>query len=124
MRKDCSLSKLTHEQQADLFDWLSSDTLDSVKQRVAKSPPDGFGIKTHITTLSRFYQQRHAEIRDRDRADAIASASANQDPKPFIECARRSHAPPREVGAGVLDVVGALARCDADLSADNTWSPR
>ncbi|MFI5896827.1 S8 family peptidase [Actinoplanes sp. NPDC051513] len=38
--------------------------------------------------------------------------------------ARRSHAPPREVGAGVLDVVGALARCDADLSADNTWSPR
>jgi subtilisin family serine protease len=38
--------------------------------------------------------------------------------------ARRSHAPPDEVGAGVLDVVEALARCDADLSADDTWRTR
>ncbi len=38
--------------------------------------------------------------------------------------ARLSHAPPHEVGAGVLDVVGALGRCDADLSAPETWSPR
>lgn len=94
MRKDCSLSKLNDEQQADLFDWLSTDSLESVKQRVAKPVPDGFGIKTHTTSLGRFYRQRHADLRQRDLAETIALASANahEDGKAFIESARRNHA--------------------------------
>jgi hypothetical protein len=92
MRKDCSLSNLTEEQLADLFDWLSTGALDAVKQRVAKPPPDGFGIKTHTTTLARFYRQRHSEIRNRDLAEALASAPTVEKCKPFIDSARRNHA--------------------------------
>jgi hypothetical protein len=51
MRKDCALSVLSEEQQADLFDWLTTDTYDVVLRRIAQPPPDGFGIKTHINSL-------------------------------------------------------------------------
>jgi hypothetical protein len=68
MRKDCALSKLTEEQQADLFDWLTTGTYDDVLKRIAQPPPKGFGIKTHINSLFRFYKDRQAQIRARDFA--------------------------------------------------------
>ncbi|HUS37104.1 MAG TPA: hypothetical protein VM680_17290 [Verrucomicrobiae bacterium] len=71
MRKDCALSKLTDEQQADLFDWLHTDTYESVLKRMAQPVPDGFGIKTHINSLHRFYQQRQAELRALDLANLL-----------------------------------------------------
>ena len=54
MRKDCAFSSLTEEQQADLFDWLST-IYDVVLKRIAQPPPYGFGIKTHINSLHRFF---------------------------------------------------------------------
>jgi hypothetical protein len=66
MRKDCVLSKLTEEQQADLFDWLTTDTYDVVLKRIAQPPPKGFGIRTHINSLFRFYKERQGEIRARE----------------------------------------------------------
>jgi hypothetical protein len=68
MRSDAALSKLTDEQQADLFDWLTTGTYDVVLKRIAQPPPEGFGIKTHINSLYRFYEQRQAAIRAQDLA--------------------------------------------------------
>lgn len=71
MRSDAALSVLTEEQQADLFDWLTTDTYDVVLKRIAQPPPDGFGIKTHINSLYRFYEQRQAAIRAHDLAALV-----------------------------------------------------
>src|SRR3954462_14367721 len=68
MRSDAALSKLNEDQQADLFDWLTTDTYDVVLKRIAQPPPDGFGIKTHLNSLYRFYEQRQAAIRAYDLA--------------------------------------------------------
>jgi hypothetical protein len=78
MRKDCALSKLTEEQQADLFDWLTTDTYDVVLKRIAQPPPQGLGIKTHINSLYRFYEQRQAAIRAHD----LAALSTQNPPEP------------------------------------------
>jgi hypothetical protein len=77
MRRDCVFSSLTDEQQADLFDWLSAESYESVKKRIALPPPDGFGINAHINTLFRFFQQRQALNRARDLADVIAAIPPN-----------------------------------------------
>src|SRR4051812_22731342 len=66
MRSDAALSILTEEQQADLFDWLTTETYDVVLKRIAQPPPYGFGIKTHLNSLYRFYEQRQAAIRAHD----------------------------------------------------------
>jgi hypothetical protein len=72
MRSDATLSKLTEEQQADLFDWLTTDSYDVVLKRIAQPPPKGFGIKTHINSLYRFYEQRQAQLRAHDLANLVA----------------------------------------------------
>jgi hypothetical protein len=72
MRSDAALSVLTEEQQADLFDWLTAGTYESVLKRIAQPPPGGFGIKTHINSLYRFYEQRQAQIRALDLANIVA----------------------------------------------------
>lgn len=66
MRSDAALFALTEEQQADLFDWLTTDTYEVVLKRIAQPPPKGFGIKTHINSLYRFYEQRQAQLRAHD----------------------------------------------------------
>src|SRR5207253_4045320 len=85
MRKDCALSKLTEEQKADLFDWLTTDTYDVVLKRVAQPPPQGFGIKTHINSLYRFYQQRQAQIRAEDLVNLSATRRSSGSPLPMGE---------------------------------------
>jgi hypothetical protein len=76
MRSDAALSKLTEEQQADLFDWLATDTYETVLKRIAQPPPDGFGIKTHINSLYRFYEQRQAQLRAVDLANIVAATQS------------------------------------------------
>jgi hypothetical protein len=83
MRSDAALSKLTEEQQADLFDWLTIDTYDVVLKRIAKPAPDGFGIKTHINSLYRFYEQRQAAIRAADLT-ALSSKELASDSVPSV----------------------------------------
>ena len=80
MRCDAALAKLTEEQQADLFDWLTNDTYAAVLKRIAQRPRRGFGIKTHINSLQRFYEQRQAQIRARDLANLKSSGEAPDEP--------------------------------------------
>jgi hypothetical protein len=97
MRKDCALSKLNEEQQADLFDWLSVNTYEAVLKQIAHPPPDGFGVKTHINSLHRFYAQRQAQIRARDLANLIASGQGDASPsQPSASNHRREGEAPDE----------------------------
>jgi hypothetical protein len=79
MRSHAALSVLTEEQQADLFDWLTTDTYDVVLKRIAQPPPDGFGVKTHINSLYRFYEQRQAQFRAHDLAALAAKELIGSD---------------------------------------------
>lgn len=58
MRNDNTLSNLTADQLDELFAWLNNSTYAEVEKRVAQPPPDGFGLKVHLTTLRRFYSER------------------------------------------------------------------
>src|SRR6476661_3421979 len=89
MRSDAALFALTEEQQADLFDWLTTDTYDVVLKRIAQPPPEGFGIKTHINSLYRFYEQRQAQLRAHDLV-ALAAAAASNLPNPSASCSSLS----------------------------------
>jgi hypothetical protein len=91
VRKDCVFSTLTEEQQADLFDWLTADSYEVVLKRIAQPPPDGFGIKSHINSLVRFYAQRHAQIRARDLS-TIAAAQSGPAAQPFFNAAATAFA--------------------------------
>jgi hypothetical protein len=55
------LDTLSPEQKALLLTWLDSLPTSAVVERVAKPPPDGFGIHTHITSLRRFYEYSQRE---------------------------------------------------------------
>jgi hypothetical protein len=72
MRSDAALSRLTQSEQDTLFDWLCTHTYDWVLKQVALPPPEGFGLRTHINSLARFYQQRFAQIRERDFQQLLA----------------------------------------------------
>jgi hypothetical protein len=95
MRKDSKLSKLTEEQQADLFDWLSTGTYEAVQERIAQDPPVGFGFRLHINTLFRFYKDRLAQQRALDLA-SLAADPETQPSEPsaqnFVKSARDAHA--------------------------------
>src|SRR5678809_866429 len=82
MRSDAALASLTEEQQADLFDWLTTDTYEAVLKRIAQPAPKGFGIKTHINSLCRFYELRQAQIRARDLADLCRTHPSSGSPLP------------------------------------------
>ncbi|HYE31374.1 MAG TPA: hypothetical protein VEH27_08105 [Methylomirabilota bacterium] len=55
IKGNCSLNALTPAQQQILFDWLETHSVKQVLEMVAAPPPEGFGLKTHITTLRRFH---------------------------------------------------------------------
>ena len=76
MRRDCSLASLTQDQLDDLYEWISSDSYSEVVKRVALPSPDGFGIKTHITTLCRFYREERA----RRHAESLIQARSSPNP--------------------------------------------
>jgi hypothetical protein len=46
-----------HEQ---ILGWLESYPTYVVVEKIAKAPPEGYGIRTHITTLRRFYARNQA----------------------------------------------------------------
>ncbi|HYE30777.1 MAG TPA: hypothetical protein VEH27_05075 [Methylomirabilota bacterium] len=62
LRPECALNNLTPEQQEQLFDWLETLPLRRVLEMVAADPPDGFGLKTHLTTLRRFHLRARARF--------------------------------------------------------------
>jgi hypothetical protein len=54
------LDSLTTAQQEQLVDWLELHPIKTVLELVAAPPPEGFGIKTHITSLRRFQLRAQA----------------------------------------------------------------
>ena len=66
-----TLDQLTNEQLDQLYDWLLDMPTKQVVEKVALPAPEGFGIKTHVTTLRRFKDRRWAEL----AADRIQTAT-------------------------------------------------
>jgi hypothetical protein len=62
------LDSLSTAQQEQLVDWLELHPIKTVLELVAAPPPEGFGIKTHITSLRRF-QLRAQAHNQKDLAD-------------------------------------------------------
>jgi hypothetical protein len=54
-KKGCILNSLTAAQQAQLFEWAELYPQKVALEKVAAPPPEGFGIKMHLTTLRRFH---------------------------------------------------------------------
>ena len=71
MPRKSTLDPLTEDQKAQLYDWLLEMPAEKVLERIARPAPDGFGIKTHLTTLRRFKNRRDAE----NAADILDSAA-------------------------------------------------
>ena len=67
-RCDTFLSSLTDDQSLQLMDWMYTlENLSDVHRRVTAPPPEGFGVKVHLTTLRR--------LRDQFRAEDIARSA-------------------------------------------------
>src|SRR5688572_31508394 len=64
-----SLDQLTNDQRDQLYDLLTDLPTKEVVERIAQPAPEGFGIKTHITTLRRFKNRYWAELAA-DREDS------------------------------------------------------
>jgi hypothetical protein len=60
-RSESMLSQLSEEQQETLYDWLLGASYREVQVRLAAPPPEGFGVKTHYTSLRRFFNRRNQE---------------------------------------------------------------
>jgi hypothetical protein len=70
------LETLTHDQKDQLYDWLLEMPVPKVAEKIALPAPDGFGIKTHITTLQRFKQRHWAEHTANQIEAAVELASS------------------------------------------------
>ena len=66
-----TLDSLTDDQRATVYDWLLDFPTKEVVEKVAQPAPEGFGVKTHVTTLRRFKDRRWAEL----AADRIQAAT-------------------------------------------------
>jgi hypothetical protein len=60
------LDGLNNDQQDQLLTWLELYPIKEVLEMVAAPPPEGFGIKTHITSLRRFQQQAQLNGKEDD----------------------------------------------------------
>jgi hypothetical protein len=60
------LAELSKEDHATLITWLERNPVKDVINMVARPKPEGFGIKTHITTLRRFYARYEQQQRQED----------------------------------------------------------
>jgi hypothetical protein len=71
------LEDLSETQQEQLIHWLECHPTRTVVEMVAKPPPDGFGLQTHVTTLRRFYARYQASLsaEELELAKLIGSAS-------------------------------------------------
>jgi hypothetical protein len=75
-----TLDTLTEDQKDQLYDWLLEMPVAKVALKLAQPAPEGFGIKTHNTTLKRFKDRRWAEEAEAQiEAAKIASARSTDD---------------------------------------------
>lgn len=82
MPKQTSIvDQLPEEAREQIIGWLEVDSTKVVAERISQPPPVGFGVKTHVTTLRRFYARHRAETRPSDVDLAMLMApGSNEDP--------------------------------------------
>src|SRR5687767_7098999 len=57
------LDTLTADQKATILLWMETEEDKTVLQKVMAPPPEGFGIRTHITSLRRFFARHQPDER-------------------------------------------------------------
>jgi hypothetical protein len=72
-----NIESLPVEAQDQIIAWLEVESRRKVLERIAKPSPEGFGLKTHLTTLNRFYARHLA--RERAANGALAKLLAPPD---------------------------------------------
>ncbi len=83
-----TLETLTDEQRDQLYDWLLEMPVSKVAEKIAQPAPEGFGLKTHITTLRRFKHRRWAEqAADQLEAARLAAANSNHGDDAILDTA-------------------------------------
>jgi len=70
-----ALDNLTEDQRAILLEYMEQLPIQQVLLKVVSPPPNGFGIKTHITSLRRFYQRARREALQHQLAEDASSIS-------------------------------------------------
>ena len=68
--RSSTLDTLTDEQKDQLYDWLLQMPVPQVAYKLAQPAPEGFGVKTYVTTLQRFKKSRWTE----EAADQLEAA--------------------------------------------------
>jgi hypothetical protein len=73
-----NIESLPAEAQEQIIAWLEVESRRKVLERIAKPDPEGFGLKTHLTTLNRFYARHLAKERqaNRELAKLLAPGAA------------------------------------------------
>ena len=66
LRNDSTLSALTEEQQAQLYEWIQTLGYTETLNKVAAQRPDGFGLTTHRATLLGFFKRYQEQARTED----------------------------------------------------------
>lgn len=81
------LDTLSDEQQEQLLTWLDLLPVKEVLEKVAAPPPEGFGIRTHVTSLRRFQQRAQLNFRPQDLALARGSKLTAEQRSELIDAA-------------------------------------
>jgi hypothetical protein len=101
-RSDCRLTQLTHPQQAEVHRRLKTQSYAAVQRWLALPPPEGFGVKTHINSLARFFHRAEAERRfDNVLANLAANPAAfeNVTARALFEASREVASSPQNLTA-------------------------
>jgi hypothetical protein len=61
IRPDDVLGNLSEEDQAQILTWLEEMTYAAAVRQIAQPRPEGLDIKTHVTSLRRFYERHESE---------------------------------------------------------------
>ena len=85
LRTDSSLSDLTEDQQAQIYDWLQTLGYTGTIEKLAQPEPDGFTLKTHRASLHRFFVRYSMALKERDVADASALTSETKSSAPALQ---------------------------------------
>jgi hypothetical protein len=89
-RSDSMLSKLTEEQQNQVYDWLISLGYTETLNKVAAPAPNGFALRTHRHSLQRFFKRHRQKLRTEEIAAAKENRSRPEDASVLVSDAEQS----------------------------------
>jgi hypothetical protein len=71
VRPDNVLANLSDDDQLQILIWLEEMTYAAAVAQIAKPRPEGLGLKTHVTSLRRFYARHNQEELEQNHDPAI-----------------------------------------------------